>query len=133
MKKYKALPSITQDEESFDRFGAIDPRWSGMVKKFPTTYPKTRRSETEFYYQLQVNIDLCCALIHIAIKNCIIIFFYTVKGTLSQQYTPKTYHITSSNFRTCWERSSALWMESRELYSRWLTLMYLRPTSPGWA
>ena len=26
LKKYKALPSITQDEESFDRFGAIDPR-----------------------------------------------------------------------------------------------------------
>ena len=39
MKKYGALPGITQDEETFDRFVATAPRLSGMVEKFLTTYP----------------------------------------------------------------------------------------------
>ena len=31
LKQYEALPGITQDEETFDRFIATTPRSSGMV------------------------------------------------------------------------------------------------------
>ena len=37
LKKYSALPGITQDEEAFNRFVATAPRLSSMVEKFFTT------------------------------------------------------------------------------------------------
>ena len=42
VKKYGALPGITQDEETFDRFVATAPRLSSMVEEFLTTYPKVQ-------------------------------------------------------------------------------------------
>ena len=40
LKRYGALPGITQDEEAFDRFTTTAPHLCGMVEKFLITYPK---------------------------------------------------------------------------------------------
>ena len=92
LKKYGALPGITQDEETFDRFVATAPRLSGMVDKFLTTYPKANHSGTEVYHQLQGNMGLRCALDAITIKNCIITY---CEGNPFIKNTPLR-HITSA-------------------------------------
>ena len=74
LKRYGALPGITQDEEAFDRFTTTAPHLCGMVEKFLITYPKSKQSTTETYHQLQGNMGLRCALNAVTIKNCIVTY-----------------------------------------------------------
>ena len=59
MKRYGALPGLTQEDDALDRFIITLPRLRGMVEKFLTAFPRAKKSESNAtYHQLQGNIGL---------------------------------------------------------------------------
>ena len=74
LKRYGALPGITQDDDAFNRFTTTAPHLVRIVEKFLSTYPKTKLSSDETYHQLQGNMGLRCALNAVTIKNCLVTY-----------------------------------------------------------
>ena len=93
LKRYGALPGLTQDADALDRFITTAPHLIGMVEKFLHTFPKVRHSTTdETYHQLQGNMGLRCALNAVTIKNCLVTY---CEGNPYKDNTPQECDVIS--------------------------------------
>ena len=74
LKRYGALPGITQDEDAFDRFITTSPHLFRMVEKFLQGFPGSQSPDErpEAYHQLKGNLGLRCALNSLRIRDCIV-------------------------------------------------------------
>ena len=64
LKKFGALPGITQDEDLMERFITTSPHLVQMVERFLQEFPKHQSPDEseDAYHQLQGNLGLRCAL-----------------------------------------------------------------------
>ena len=75
LKKFGALPGLTQDEDLMDRFITTFPHLVQMVDKFLQGFPKYQSEESEdAYHQLQGNLSLRSALNSVRIRNCLMTY-----------------------------------------------------------
>ena len=94
LKRYGALPGLTQEEDALDRFITTAPHLMRYVEQFLSQFPKSKPSEASkiVHHQLQGNAGLRCALNSVRLKNCLA--KYCQGNAYSRQIPLK--HITSS-------------------------------------
>ena len=76
LKRYGALPGLTQDEDLMERFITTSPHLVQLIERFLSDFPKhtSPEDEPDAYHQLQGNLGLRCAINSVRIRNCVVTF-----------------------------------------------------------
>ena len=76
LKRYGALPGLTQDEDLMERFITTSPHLVQLVEKFLSDFPKhtSPEDEPDAYHHQHGNLGLRCAINSVRIRNCVVTF-----------------------------------------------------------